>query len=60
VRCMIALSDDHMAIITSAARRISDDSDRDAFFKSVADRLRPIPEVSDADVHKAVREALRR
>ena len=56
---MMALDDDHMALVLDGAR-CAPDLDRDDYFRAVAARLRPVVFISDEDVRAAVNDALGR
>ena len=47
---------DHLALVMRVARELPD-TNRDGFFKHVADLLRPRLDITDADVRKAVSQA---
>jgi hypothetical protein len=53
------LAPEMLAAIEDGARRLLG-ADRDSFFKSVCDILRPIRELAQTDVHRAVCIALQK
>lgn len=53
----IDLRPDDLALLLKAVRKVPD-RDRDQLFKMVADRLRPIREITTADVNHAIGSSL--
>lgn len=51
------LNEAQLARVAAGARQVPD-GDGDSYFKHVADRLRPILQIADRDVHTAVADAL--